>query len=166
MAMDGSYRRCQELVNGLTLPRPFSAMGLVETLAEQRGRPIHVRTLPGRFTVNACGAWVRLADSDVIFIEARTTRLHRDHILLHEIGHIICEHGDGSMTGREMLSRLLPDLSPQLVERLLTRTGYSTAEEKEAELVASLIRTAARTPSATGVLGELEAALGVPGGTA
>lgn len=158
------YRKCRELVAKLPLPRPFSVPTLVEMLAAHRGRPIYVGRFPAGLSVNACGAWLSLADRDVIFVESGTSRYHREHIVLHELGHMLCEHDSGTEDVVHGLSRLLPDLSPELIERLLQRTGYGTQEEQEAELVASLIRIAgdAQTRS-TGVLGELEAALGLPG---
>ncbi|SDD96975.1 hypothetical protein [Actinokineospora iranica] len=158
------YRKCRSLVDGITLPRPFSVSALVAQLAEQRNRPIEIGTLPAGLTVNACGAWLQLADRDVIFVEAKTTPFHRDHIVLHEIGHMLCDHHSKSADLVADLGRFLPDLSPALVRRLLARTSYTTDEEQEAELVASLIRITAQAQApgaATGTLGELESALGL-----
>lgn len=165
MVTRSGLRRCQALVAGLPLPSPFSVPALVDILARRRGRPIHVRTLPAGFGVTACGAWIRLPSADVIYVEERTSRVHRDHIVLHEIGHLLCDH-TGSGDEGHPLARVLPDLSPELIERLLTRTGYTTDEEQEAELVASLIRTAAQARASwttTGALGEFEMALGLRG---
>lgn len=172
MTSRGSYRRCQELVSRLTLPSPFSVDALVGAVAEQRGRPIHLHTLAPGCTINACGLWISTDTHDDIYVEENTTRFHRDHIVLHEIGHMLCGHTDNNDTAesgaidRQELSRFLPDLDPGLIERLLARTSYTTEEEREAELVASLIRTSARAQQSThpaGVLGELEAALGIRG---
>jgi hypothetical protein len=158
------YRRCRSLVDDLSLPRPFTVTGLVDMLAEQRQRPIDIGTLPAGLTVNACGAWLHLADRDVIFVEAKTSPFHRDHIVLHEIGHMLCDHHSKADDMVADLGRFLPDLSPALVQRLLARTGYTTDEEQEAELVASLIRITAQAQApgaSTGALSELEAALGL-----
>lgn len=158
------YRKCRELVENLPLPRPFSVPALVEMLAEHTNREIHIRTLPPGLTINACGAWLQLADQDVIFVEDTTSRFHREHIVLHEIGHMICDHRSGTADIVRDFGRLLPDLSPTLVRRLMTRTSYTTDEEQEAELVASLIRITAETQwpgTSSGVLGQLEAALGL-----
>lgn len=167
MSTRTGYKRCRRLVRDLSLPQPFSVPALVESMAARRGRPIQVLALPSRLTINACGVWVSTASSDVIFVEDKTTPLHHDHIVLHEIGHMLCDHRGtgGTADGRAAgLARFLPDLAPELVERLLMRTGYTTEEEQDAELVASLIRTRARsatTAARPGVLGELEAALGI-----
>lgn len=158
------YRKCRELVENLPLPRPFSVSALVDLLAEHRGRPIDILSFPEGLTAEVCGAWLRLADRDVIFVERGTSRFHWEHIVLHEIGHMLCDHQSGTDNIARGLRRFLPDLSPELVERLLQRTSYSTDEEQEAEVVASLIRIAGQAQgSSTGVLGELEAALGLRG---
>ncbi len=159
-----TYKKCHTLVNGLSIPRPFSVDALIRELARQRARPIYVYSLPSGFIINLCGLWVSTHTHDEIYVENKATLFHRDHIILHEIGHIICDHGTDGLDDSVGLARFLPDLSPALIERLLTRTNYTSEQEQEAELVASLVRTVAGTlaplPS-TGVRGELEIALGI-----
>ncbi|MBP2472854.1 hypothetical protein JOF53_001726 [Crossiella equi] len=158
-------KRCQALVDGLTLPVPFTVDALLDGLAAQRGRPIELLALPPGMVVNACGLWIATDTHDEIYVEEKTTALHREHIILHEIGHILCDHESSEEGGQVSLAKFLPDLSPELIERLLARTNYTSEQEQEAELVASLIRTAAGTRTAAstsgGALGELEAALGI-----
>ncbi|MGH3590109.1 MAG: hypothetical protein ACRDQV_00670 [Pseudonocardiaceae bacterium] len=137
---------------------------LIHELANQRGRPIHLYALPSGFTINLCGLWISTHAHDEIYFEDKATSFHQDHIILHEIGHIVCNHGVDYSASRANFARFLPDLSSGLVERLLARTNYTSEQEQEAELVASLIRTVAGSftalPSA-GVRGELEIALGI-----
>ena len=157
-------KRCRALVNGLRLPRPFTVDALIAELAERRGRPIELRTLPNGVAINACGLWIATDTHDEIYVEEKTTPFHREHIVLHEIGHILCDHEANSQDGAGALGGLLPDLSPALIMRILGRTNYTSEQEQEAELVASLIRTAAASlapPPSTGVRGELEIALGI-----
>ena len=158
-----AYRKWRALVADLPLPDPFTVPDLVTAIAERRGRPIDIGTLPGGATAQTCGVWFQLVDRDVILVEENTSSFHRDHIILHELGHMLCDHrgGDDAIAG---LIRMLPDLSPDLVRRMLNRTAYTNDEEQEAELVASLIRITAETraPGAQpGVLGNLAAALGL-----
>ncbi len=40
----------------------------------------------------ACGLWLGTDNADYVFYEARTAPLHREHIILHEIGHVLCDH--------------------------------------------------------------------------
>jgi IrrE N-terminal-like domain len=137
-------RRCQEIVDGLDIPDPFSIRDLVRLLGQRRGRPIHL--VPLRLPAGEpCGVWVSTRDFDVIFYEADTSPLHQEHIIAHELGHVLCEHG-ASTIDAHVSRQLLPDLDPQLVRRILHRTTYSKVEERQAEVVASLISRAANRP--------------------
>ncbi|MCL7494764.1 hypothetical protein AB0K49_18300 [Streptomyces decoyicus] len=157
-------KRCQALVNTLELPRPFSVDALVCELSAHRGRPIRIHTVPISDATNACGLWVSTDVSDDIYVEKKTTKFHQEHIILHEIGHILWNHCITDQETRSALSTLFPNLSPDMVGRLLARTNYTTEQEQEAELMASLIHATAKKlvrPLSTGVCGELEAALGI-----
>ncbi|MGV4982239.1 hypothetical protein ACVB8X_34235 [Streptomyces sp. NRAIS4] len=157
-------KRCQALVGALDLPSPFSIGALVEELSVRRDRPIRILTMPIGSAVNACGLWIATDTSDIIFVEEKTTKFHREHIVLHEIGHILCDHRISDQETLGALSTLLPSISPVMISRLLARTNYTTEQEQEAELVASLIHSTAgmRAPSpSAGVRGALEAALGI-----
>ncbi|MEU5087753.1 hypothetical protein [Streptomyces sp. NPDC021356] len=109
--------------------------------------------------------WLATETGDHIFFETHTTPLHQEHIILHEIAHLLFDHGSQASLAVD-LTHLFTDLSPATVRRLLGRTSYTTVQEQEAEMLASLIRTATERQGGsppTGVLGNLEAALGVGG---
>ncbi|TMQ92731.1 hypothetical protein ETD83_26690 [Actinomadura soli] len=95
-----------------------------------------------------------------------TTRFHREHIALHEIGHLLAGHQTGVGVG-DLASVLLPDLSPTMVRAVLGRTSYTSEQEREAEYFATLLldrsrpgrssrRVAAADPAVAAVLGRLE----------
>ncbi|MEU2729123.1 regulator component [Streptomyces griseoviridis] len=132
-------------------------------MEELRGRPLVLKELPEQAAITgACGLWLGSDDADYVFYEARTAPLHREHIILHEIGHILCDHHRGiTDPGDELTGRLLSGLQPHLVKRLMARTSYTTAEEQEAEMIASLIQSAEKTGPVAGSLGRLGAFLGV-----
>ncbi|MBB5122115.1 hypothetical protein AF335_08720 [Streptomyces eurocidicus] len=201
------HRRCQAVLDQLTLPRPFSIDALCRELSRTRGRPLHLHALPDQAAGgNICGLWLATPTDDHIFYEQRTTQIHQEHIILHEIGHMLFDHhgirpttpppgvptstgstraptadGARSATTGTMeesapatttagensgVQALLPDLSPQLIQRLLGRASYTTRQEQEAEMLATLLRIRASTLPETGtpqgVLGRLGAALGAP----
>ncbi|GAA3036032.1 hypothetical protein FHS39_002164 [Streptomyces olivoverticillatus] len=157
-------RHCQAVVDGLSLPRPFSAEALCRQLSEERGRPLHVLPLPAAASAaGACGLWLATGTSDWIFVEQCTSPAHQEHIVLHEIGHMLFDHHNLVLDDEQDLSHLFTDLGPNLLRRFLARANYSTRQEQEAEMVASLIRTAAeRYPAEQPreVMDKLEAALG------
>ena len=144
---------------GVPMPAPFSARAYCEQLALRRRRPIKIEIAASMAEGHACGLWIETADHDVILLDRATTPQHQDHILGHEIGHIVFDHYKNRNNGiggtgdagdfRPDVAALLPNLSPELIRRILGRTTYSTAEEREAEVFASvLIGRGAHIPSA------------------
>jgi len=125
-------------VDALPITVPFDVEAFCDQVAQQRARPI--RRIPRELRGDGLyGMWVATADADLIVYECRTSRPHQEHIVVHELAHLLCGHPATPADGREALQLLMPDLDPAVVERMLGRTSYSAAEEQEAELVASLI---------------------------
>ncbi|MEV8531851.1 hypothetical protein [Streptomyces sp. NPDC051211] len=148
-------RRCETILGHLDLTDPFSVDGLCARLAEQRGRPIRLHPLPKEAAESGvCGLWVGTSSVDYVFYEAQTSPLHREHIVLHELGHILFGHnaleGEENGTG---------------IPAALGRTNYTTRQEQEAEMLASMIRSRAGLPGPGGgpggTLERLETAMGV-----
>ena len=148
------WRRCRSLADGVSLPEPFDAGAFVAELAAERGRPIELMQVSVPSS-GPCGLLMSTERADYILYPTNTTALHRRHILLHEVGHLLCGHvgsdagADGIALDAAASKALMPNLSPELVRRVLGRTGYSAVEEQEAELLASLLaqrvaRTAVR----------------------
>ncbi len=157
------------------------------------------------------GLLVTTRDTDWILVEESTRSVHRDGIVLHEVGHLLmhgrdsghtCQHGAGQsasvyvpllpvedeapeaalqgVVAEEaapagglpashvaMMSELLPDLDPRLIERMLARDStYEERSERAAELVASMILERVWRPAAEEVaagpdtrVGRIETAL-------
>jgi hypothetical protein len=156
-------RKCAAILRDLGMHRPMSLDAIRERVEELRGRPLVIRELPEQAAIaGACGLWLGTDDADYVFYEARTAPLHREHIILHEIGHVLCDHHRGiTVRDDELTDRLIGDPTPRLVKRLMARTSYTTAEEQEAEMIASLIQSAGKTGPVAGPLGRLGAFLGV-----
>ncbi|MCP2337288.1 hypothetical protein [Actinomadura rupiterrae] len=85
-----------------------------------------------------CGLLVQTTTTDHIMFARGATPLHREHIIAHEVGHIMFEHGEG-MSSVELGIAMLPNIDPQLIRRMLGRASYSSTEEREAETFASLL---------------------------
>lgn len=137
------WKRAREVADTVDLPEPFDAEAFVASLAAGRGRPIEL--MPVSAPEGApCGLLMSTERADYILYPTTTTALHRQHILLHEVGHLLCGH-TGADAGADGVAidaagrQLMPNLSPELVRRVLGRTTYSEVEEREAELVATLL---------------------------
>jgi hypothetical protein len=143
-------RRCERRCAGLPIPVPFDALILVARVSERRGRPILVRAVPG-LERGAMGVWLAIdrPPADVIAYAPGTSRLHRDHIILHELSHILCDHAP-RLRGGELADALFPDIRPQVVAGMLQRSSYSNEEELEAEVLATLIQASASSRPAAG----------------
>jgi hypothetical protein len=131
-------RICAARVEALELPFPFDVHKLCKSMERARGRMIHLipRALPAGSPTGLC---VSTNTGDYIFYESRTSALHQEHIILHEVGHLLCEHRAASVSREEISGLLLPDLDPGMVQRVLGRTCYPMWAEQEAEIIASLI---------------------------
>src|SRR5579875_2637645 len=105
---DTMRRRCQALVDGIDVPVPYSLDALCQMLSEQRGRRIRISPLPpGIPAGNPCGGWVPLPATDVILVEERTSQVHREQIILHELAHMLCGHAELRSVPDEVVSGLL-----------------------------------------------------------
>lgn len=138
MSLRKLRQQCEARLRDVDVPDPFDIRAFCSRLAERRGRPLHVLPLPeGAGTEDPCGMWLATEHDDWVFVEAGTSPMHREHIILHEVAHMICGHADEVPSGN--VARLLPHLDAAMLTRVLGRTSYTTDEEREAELLASLI---------------------------
>ncbi|MFE3180473.1 toxin [Streptomyces violascens] len=131
-------RTSEELLARLDLPDGSDIATLIDRLSVERGRPIKMVSL----TLGAgrpCGLWLATEALDLIVVEACTGPLHRDHIIAHELAHMLCCHSRSPGLDPDSLGLLLPSLDPRRVLDVLGRTSYPTQEEQAAEIVASLI---------------------------
>jgi hypothetical protein len=105
----------------------------------------HPIPVPGPF-----GVWIATEDTDYILYQLQTSKSHQDHIVLHELGHLLAGHHsdeeDDDLLGElypdvapEALRARYPDLAPDAVRRALRRSSYDTEQEVEAETVATII---------------------------
>lgn len=133
-------RRCEAKLAGIAFPQPFSLTALCGALAELRGRELRLQPLPPEVELaSPCGVLVALKDVDLVYYEPSTSPLHQEHIVLHELGHMIFEHVPASPLVGLDVKRLAPDLDPQMVQRVFGRTSYTLPQEREAETLASLV---------------------------
>ncbi|MEU2309380.1 toxin [Streptomyces misionensis] len=138
---DKELRRwCTGIVGNLEMPERADVNSLCDMLEDLRGRRISLLqapmpTGPGR----PCGLWVATDEHDFILYQEYTTQAHQEHIIRHELGHMICGHEAAPMMADEAVQLLMPSLDPDLVRSVLGRSQYSNSEEKAAELVASLM---------------------------
>jgi hypothetical protein len=163
-------RQCRTLIADIEVPRPFDLTAFCSYVARRRGRPLHLHPLDNRQVGGTvCGLWLATDRADHVFHALGTGPLHRQHIILHEIGHMLCDHVSPGLSHDQALALLLPDLDPATVTRVLGRSAYSAPQERTAEMVATLINERAGNtiamPVAGTAVGNLHEALGDPYGS-
>ena len=132
------WRRCERVASTVDLPDPFDVHAVFSALAAGRGRPIELIPLASRPGA-PCGVLAATDRADYVFYTRDTSPLHQQHILLHELGHLLCGPAEGQALPDQVAAVLTPNLPVELVRRVLGRTTYRWEHEQEAELVASLI---------------------------
>lgn len=156
-------RRCEDRLRQITIPEPYSLDAFCESIAATRGRMIRRLPMSGRGGP-ILGLWIATEDQDWICYEANTSLLHQQHIVFHELSHLLCGHSPG--IAPEQDQDRFPDLSPEMLKRVLGRSTYDQVDEQEAEMLASLIFECVRKIQGRSLAGKgeftarLEASLG------
>jgi len=122
----------RSLARALALPTPFDVNELCRRVGLTRRRPIVLAALP-LASAGPCGLWLAADAVDLICYEQQTSYLHQQHIVLHELGHILCGHGEPAAVGE-----LVPQLGANALKIMLARqhASHLTSQERDAELFA------------------------------
>ncbi|MFF9428406.1 hypothetical protein [Streptomyces sp. NPDC014746] len=111
---------------------------LCMALGERRGR--HIRLVPLQLPLGSPdGLWVSTKTEDFILFEQRLAPIHGRQVILHELGHGVCDHHATLVISPDASRLLLPSLNPEMVQRALGREHSQTEAEIEAEYVGSLL---------------------------
>lgn len=138
----------RELFATLTVPQPWRLADFVGQIAARTGTRIQLVPLRGVAAEDLpCGLLLERAEDVVIAYDATISDYHGDHIVLHEIGHLLLGHRDGRPSGAQHanIRTLFPSVDPATVVRVLARSDYDDGAERQAELFASLIMSEARS---------------------
>lgn len=138
MNREHARRECAALVAGLDLPAPFDLAVFCRRIGRQIGRDIvlmsHSMAIGG-----LCGTWMRTAKADYVFYEQDTSLLHQQHIIFHEVGHILRSHTPGKELSQDLARTIAAGMKLSDVFRVLGRDSYTDDDEFEAELIATLL---------------------------
>jgi hypothetical protein len=115
------------------LPNPWDIAVLCDQLAEQRGRPLLLR--PVDLPAFPFGLWYDDGQRDHVFYRARLAGFHRDHVILHELCHMIADHNRHSRSLRQ--GEKESDVSTLILRA--AGNPHSAIQEEIAELFATQI---------------------------
>lgn len=131
--------RIQQVLNALSYHfEDFSIDHFVQHVQVLRQRPI--LCIPYAFSPGISGAWVRGSRMDFIFYRSTTHRIHQNHVILHEIAHMLLEHPLRPIEGL-----LPPDLRDEIPMpkghlRALEVNRAKDIYEQEAEYFVALVQ--------------------------
>ncbi|PXX68838.1 hypothetical protein DFR70_102524 [Nocardia tenerifensis] len=153
---DPALKHVRTLTASLEVPRPWHLATFVDQVATRLGKPIALSPQPD-LTANGfpCGVVIERPDRFVVAYDAASSGYHTDHIVLHEIGHLLLDHA-GYVSPHDRartLTQLFADVDPAVVLRVLARTDYDDIMESQAELFASLVLSETDAPRAGSALG-------------
>jgi hypothetical protein len=141
-ARQATRRQSRRFVRGLDLPPAASVRDLLPAVERLSGHPIRLVPAPAGSAQGVCGIWIRMDGIDYVFVHEDTSRAHQDHIIAHELAHILRNH-QGSLVlpqANPVTDRLVPTLDPTVVKMMLGRTTYEHQDEKEAELIGTCLQ--------------------------
>ncbi len=117
------HRDCTRKLVDLGLNK-LTAVDDIRAVASQiSGRDIQL--LPYRLSGSGVhGMLVRTGLTDYVVFDSDTTTMHREHIILHELSHVLCGHSAAGQTGPA---------------EVLRRENYMDHQEIEAETLASIM---------------------------
>ncbi|GAA2273936.1 MULTISPECIES: hypothetical protein [Kitasatospora] len=145
---DSTQSICRRFVHGLNLPRVSSVRELLPVVESRSGYPIRLVHASGDIVQGVCGLWIRVERADFIFVHQDTSRAHQDHIIAHELAHILRDHQGSPVLPpvKPVSDRLVPDLDPQVVKMMLGRTSYEHEDEREAEMIGTYLQRHVHRP--------------------
>jgi len=95
----------------------------------------HAIEVPGPF-----GCWIKTGKADYVVYQQRTTHHHQNHIILHEVGHILAGHDAAVGSAAPGVAEgPYPEIARQPVRLALFRNSFSNRQEREAETIATMI---------------------------
>ncbi|WP_063020708.1 hypothetical protein [Nocardia niwae] len=151
--MEDLAARFEELGRLVPIPHPWDMTEYLARVAEYRRRPITLCPIEvGALSGNGCGTgsglWIAREGDEVIMYGA-DTEWHADHIIAHEIGHMLLGHGEsagGAAADDLPLRELMPSLSLETIRSVLRRQDYGSERERAAETFADLLLVEAMLP--------------------
>jgi hypothetical protein len=138
------YETIRDLEADGVIPTPFDLTEFIARLAKLRGRRIHLSSFSPRPDAPS-GLLISTRETDYILHARTRSEFFRDHVIVHELGHLLLERADqaGSTDHGDLLRTLMPHLDPALITRALGRSarpqGYANVLERDAEVFATLM---------------------------
>lgn len=127
----------------LSLGEAFSFDDLLDAMQRRRRRPLRIVELADLNDQDGiCALWLETETEDLVLHAHSESALHRQQFVLHELAHMILDHGDDQTMGAPDF--LLPDIPEATRRRVLGRQDLVTEHEILAEALADHLAAAIR----------------------
>lgn len=137
-----SSRRIRRLVSACTIPDPWSIEAFVAAVGRDSGRDIEL--VPSAVAGGSItGSVLRLPHVDVIVVRDDLEGVYRDHVVCHEVAHILAGHLDGA-------APVDADIAVAASHMLHRGCDSDNANELEAEAIAEGLMRRAHRASGSG----------------
>lgn len=126
-------RRIAEIIQAVGVPRPLHVEQFTRTVADYRGRDIHLIPMGDNLPVS--GLCLSLPDADFIVYRESVSRLQETATILHELAHLLLGHTGAekvNSTQLAVLRMLTPDLDPTAIDKAFARTCASDEADEDA----------------------------------
>jgi hypothetical protein len=126
-------RRIAEIIQAVGVPRPLHIEQFTRTVADYRGRNIHLIPMGDNLPVS--GLCLALPGADFLVYRESVSRLQETATILHELGHLLLGHtGTAKVDGIELavLRMLTPDLDPDAIDKVFARSCASGEDDEDA----------------------------------
>ena len=166
MERSRAQRSYEAIVRSVQVPIPFNMADFCTRVAQYLVRPLRLHPIQIGSLAGFCGLYVEVNHVDHVYFPTHTSPIHQQHIVLHELAHLLCGHRGSRQTWTMpdgLVGKLFPNLDSRVVRAALGRSRYADPEEREAETVASLILERAQNVRDTAgdpVAAQIESALG------
>lgn len=152
--MTSMEARFRDATRTVPLPSPWNLNAYLAEVAAYRGRSISLQPVPaGTLVEIGCrgsGLWIARKHDDIIVYDSGATERNADHLILHEVGHMLLGHGteesDTAAALAPKLAALLPSFSPGSMKHVLGRAEFGGEREQEAEVFADMTMVYATLP--------------------
>jgi hypothetical protein len=133
-------RRCEDVLNDIEIPAPWSLDRFLALLSERRNRPIILAQASVPCGQHISAQWWKQPEADVILYAKTQSTFYKELSVLHEVGHMLCGHdrGAASLSGPFTDADLTEiTCAPAAAAVIFSRNSrFDSVEEQEAELTA------------------------------
>jgi hypothetical protein len=133
----------QAVVDALGLSEHVTFEELLTVVEKAHGKPIELREVDNSIIPTVTGLWLEKDTKSIILVPEGDQRLHRNHSVQHEFGHMLLNHEGCGLAPSDVMPSLFQHVGGRRgIKRMLARSLEWNETERAAEHVAYLLSLA------------------------